>query len=381
MQQLAEKDGRTRQQVRVEIDRVGGRSRPTTRRRCGPSVSSRLRSPSNGSSRAGSATAWRSTACFAAKVDTNRELFCLPAGPAPRDARSRAALFTSKISVVDARRCRARRTSQHSRKGILIAGARPGSCSGRAGLPVRILDMNIKDTKEVESSCASPPSAWCRRAMRSRDGARAGTRAADGAPFALLAHSGDASVFSRPSATCARACSLDARPSAEDDPVTSPHPEDGKTSLVDEPGHHARPAGIGRDYRHHGTCATNLHNSSRSEGAPACRPTSRGRPSSRNVIVATAIRISRSPAGRLPVNPSELVAPPGSRQALETLGQRFRLHRHRHGPLFGVSDGNDPGWTGGRRGPGSSDRGARVVTAAQRAIREPHVGAWPAARP
>ena len=123
--------------------------------------------------------------------------------------------------------------------------------------------------------------------------------------------------------------------------VTSPHPEDGKTSLVTNLAITLAQLGSGEILVIDGDMRRpNLHNILKIPKAPGLSTYLTGQAQLEDVIVATAIpNLSVIPAGRLPVNPSELVASARFKQALETLGQRFAYIVIDTGPLFGVSDG------------------------------------------
>ena len=342
MQQLAEKMAETRQQVRVEIDRVVAalqtdyQTAVRTERELEVAVTHQRKLAR------GLSDSMAEYSLLRREVDTNRELFASLLGRL-RETQISAALFTSNISVVDRAEVPSAPYKPNKSQNILIACA-AGLLLGIAlAFLFEYLDMNIKDTKEVESVLRVPalglvPS---RHAVYGRRARRA-LAAADGAPFALLAHSEMASVFSE----AFRNLRTSLLYSTPDHPpktilVTSPHPEDGKTSLVTNLAITLAQLGSGEILVIDGDMRRpNLHNILKIPKAPGLSTYLTGQANLEDVIVATAIpNLSVIPAGRLPVNPSELVASARFKQALETLGQRFAYIVIDTGPLFGVSDG------------------------------------------
>jgi len=342
MQQLAEKMAETRQQVRVEIDRVVAALQTDYQTAARTERELELALTHQRKLARGLSDSMAEYSLLRREVDTNRELFASLLGRL-RETQISAALFTSNISVVDRAEVPSAPYKPNKSQSILIACA-AGLLLGIAlAFLFEYLDMNIKDTKEVESVLRVPalglvPS---RHALQGRR-ARRGLAAADGAPFALLAHSEMASVFSE----AFRNLRTSLLYSTPDHPpktilVTSPHPEDGKTSLVTNLAITLAQLGSGEILVIDGDMRRpNLHNILKIPKAPGLSTYLTGQANLEDVIVATAIpNLSVIPAGRLPVNPSELVASARFKQALETLGQRFAYIVIDTGPLFGVSDG------------------------------------------
>jgi len=342
MQQLAEKMAETRQQVRVEIDRVVAALQTDYQTAVRTERELEVALTQQRKLARGLSDSMAEYSLLRREVDTNRELFASLLGRL-RETQISAALFTSNISVVDRAEVPSAPYKPNKSQSILIACA-AGLLLGIAlAFLFEYLDMNIKDTKEVESVLRVPalglvPS---RHALQGRRARRA-LAAADGAPFALLAHSEMASVFSE----AFRNLRTSLLYSTPDHPpktilVTSPHPEDGKTSLVTNLAITLAQLGSGEILVIDGDMRRpNLHNILKIPKAPGLSTYLTGQAQLEDVIVATAIpNLSVIPAGRLPVNPSELVASARFKQALETLGQRFAYIVIDTGPLFGVSDG------------------------------------------
>ena len=342
MQQLAEKMAETRQQVRVEIDRVVAALQTDYQTAVRTERELEVALTQQRKLARGLSDSMAEYSLLRREVDTNRELFASLLGRL-RETQISAALFTSNISVVDRAEVPNAPFKPNKSQNILIACA-AGLLLGTAlAFLFEYLDMNIKDTKEVESVLRVPalglvPS---RHALQGRRARRA-LAAADGGPFALLAHSEMASVFSE----AFRNLRTSLLYSTPDHPpktilVTSPHPEDGKTSLVTNLAITLAQLGSGEILVIDGDMRRpNLHNILKIPKAPGLSTYLTGQANLEDVIVATAIpNLSVIPAGRLPVNPSELVASARFKQALETLGQRFAYIVIDTGPLFGVSDG------------------------------------------
>src|SRR5436190_2837715 len=276
------------------------------------------------------------------EVDTSRELYASLLGRL-RETQSSAARFTSNISVVDRAEVPSTPYKPNKAQNLLLACL--VGLVGGVGLAFlfEYLDTNIKDTKEVESVLRVPalglvPSRHLGQGRRARRALAAG----DSAPFALLAHSQMGSVFSE----AFRNLRTSLLYSTPDHPpktilVTSPHPEDGKTSLVTNLAITLAQLGSGEilvidaDMRR-----PNLHEILELPKAPGLSTYLTGQAELADVVVASAIpNLSVIPAGLVPLNPSELLASARFKQALDTLGQRFAYIIVDTGPLFGVSDG------------------------------------------
>ena len=342
MQQLAEKMAEIRQQVRTEIDRVVAALQTDYQAAVRTERELEVALTQQRKLARGLSDSMAEYSLLRREVDTNRELFASLLGRL-RETQISAALFTSNISVVDRAEVPSAPYKPNKSHNILIACAAGLLLGVALAFLFEYLDMNIKDTKEVESLLRVPalglvPSRHAPQGRR----ARRALAAADGAPFALLAHSEMASVFSE----AFRNLRTSLLYSTPDHPprtilVTSPHPEDGKTSLVTNLAITLAQLGAGEILVIDGDMRRpNLHNILKIPKAPGLSTYLTGQAELADVIAATAIpNLSVIPAGRLPVNPSELVASARFKQALETLGQRFAYIVIDTGPLFGVSDG------------------------------------------
>src|SRR5437762_3205151 len=254
------------------------------------------------------------------EVDTNRDLFTSLLNRL-RETQVSAALLTSNISVVDAAEIPVK--PSRPRKGLNLLIACVAGLAGGVGLAFlfEYLDTNIKDTKEIESLLRVPalglvPSRHLGQGRRARRALAAG----DSAPFALLAHSQMGSVFSE----AFRNLRTSLLYSTPDHPpktilVTSPHPEDGKTSLVTNLAITLAQLGSGEilvidaDMRR-----PNLHEILELPKAPGLSTYLTGQAELADVVVASAIpNLSVIPAGLVPLNPSELLA-----------SARFRSEEH-----------------------------------------------------
>ena len=167
------------------------------------------------------------------------------------------------------------------------------------------LDTNIKDTKEVESVLRVPalgvvPSrAAFERMMARRKALEAGPAST---PFALVSHSELPSVF-------AEAFTL---------------AQLGGSPVVLVDADMRRPM---------------VHRVLNIDQTPGLSTYLTGQADLDQVIVPSGIpNLFVIPAGRIPVNPAELLASARLREALEALGQRFAYVVFDTGPMFGVSD-------------------------------------------
>ncbi len=342
MQQLAEKITETRQQVRVESERVVAALHTDYQAALRTERELEVALTQQRQLARGLSDNMAEYSLLRREVDTNRELFASLLGRL-RETQISAALFTSNISVVDRAEIPSAPYKPNRAHSILIACV-AGLLGGVAlAFLFEYLDTNIKDAKEVESVLRVPalglvPS---RRALAGRR-ARRMLGATDGAPFALLAHSEIASVFSE----AFRNLRTSLLYSTPDHPpktilVTSPNPEDGKTSLVTNLAITLAQLGSGEILVIDGDMRRpNLHDILAVPKAPGLSTYLTGQAELADVVVPSRIpNLSVIPAGRVPVNPSELLASARFKQALETLGQRFAYIIIDTGPLFGVSDG------------------------------------------
>jgi capsular exopolysaccharide synthesis family protein len=341
MQQLGEKIAEIRQQVRVETERVVAglntdyQAAVRTERELEVALTQQRRLAR------GLSDSMAEYSLLRREVDTNRELFASLLGRL-RETQISAALFTSNISVVDRAEVPTVPYKPNKGQNILIACV-AGLLGGVAlAFTFEYLDTNLKDTQEVESVLRVPALGLvpARHALQGRRTLRS-LPAVDGSPFALLAHAEVASVYSE----AFRNLRTSLLYSTPDHPpktivVTSPYPEDGKTSLVTNLAITLAQLGSGEILIVDGDMRRpNLHNILGVRKAPGLSTYLTGQADLVDVISPTTIpNLSVIPAGRLPVNPSELVASARFKQALESLGDRFAHIIVDTGPLFGVSD-------------------------------------------
>jgi len=342
MQQLAEKIAETRHQLRVEIDRAVAALQADYQAAVRTEREIEVALTQQRKLARGLSDSMAEYSLLRREVDTSRELYASLLGRL-RETQISAALFTSNISVVDRAEVPSTPYKPNKAQNLLLACL--VGLVGGVGLAFlfEYLDTNIKDTKEVESVLRVPalglvPSRHLGQGRRARRALAAG----DSAPFALLAHSQMGSVFSE----AFRNLRTSLLYSTPDHPpktilVTSPHPEDGKTSLVTNLAITLAQLGSGEilvidaDMRR-----PNLHEILELPKAPGLSTYLTGQAELADVVVASAIpNLSVIPAGLVPLNPSELLASARFKQALDTLGQRFAYIIVDTGPLFGVSDG------------------------------------------
>ena len=278
------------------------------------------------------------------EVDTSRDLYSSLLGRL-RETQVSAALLTSNISVVDPAEIPA--GPSRPRKGLNLLIACVAGLAGGIGLAFlfEYLDTNIKDTKEVESVLRVPalgvvPSrAAFERMLARRKALEAGPGAST--PFALVSHSELPSVFAEAFRNL-RTSILYSTPERPPKTLmmTSLQPEDGKTSLVTNLAITLSQLGgspvllVDADMRR-----PMVHRVLNLEQTPGLSTYLTGQADLDQVIVPSGIpNLFVIPAGRIPVNPAELLASARLREAIETLGQRFAYIVFDTGPMFGVSD-------------------------------------------
>jgi polysaccharide biosynthesis transport protein len=278
------------------------------------------------------------------EVDTNRDLYGSLLSRL-RETQISAALLTSNISVVDAAEIPA--SPSRPRKGLNLAIACLAGLAGGIGLAFlfEYLDTNIKDTKEVESLLRVPalgvvPSrAAFERMLARRKTLEAGSTSPT--PFALVAHSELPSVFAEAFRNL-RTSILYSTPERPPKTLmmTSLQPEDGKTSLVTNLAITLAQLGgspvvlVDADMRR-----PMVHRVLNVESTPGLSTYLTGQADLDQVIVPSGIpNLFVIPAGRIPVNPAELLASARLREGIEALSQRFAYVVFDTGPLFGVSD-------------------------------------------
>ena len=277
------------------------------------------------------------------EVDTSRDLYASLLGRL-RETQVSAALLTSNISVVDAAEIPIGPSRPRKSLNLLIACL--AGLGGGIGLAFlfEYLDTNIKDTKEVESVLRVPalgvvPSrAAFERMMARRKALEAGPAST---PFALVSHSELPSVFAEAFRNL-RTSILYSTPERPPKTLmmTSLQPEDGKTSLVTNLAITLAQLGgspvvlVDADMRR-----PMVHRVLNIDQTPGLSTYLTGQADLDQVIVPSGIpNLFVIPAGRIPVNPAELLASARLREALEALGQRFSYVVFDTGPMFGVSD-------------------------------------------
>src|SRR5437667_4946739 len=278
------------------------------------------------------------------EVDTNRDLYASLLGRL-RETQISAALLTSNISVVDPAEIPA--GPSRPRKGLNLLIACVAGLAGGIGLAFlfEYLDTNIKDTKEVESVLRVPalgvvPSrAAFERMLARRKALEAGPGAST--PFALVYHSELPSVFAEAFRNL-RTSILYSTPERPPKTLmmTSLQPEDGKTSLVTNLAITLSQLGgspvllVDADMRR-----PMVHRVLNLEQTPGLSTYLTGQADLEQVIVPSGIpNLFVIPAGRIPVNPAELLASSRLREMIEALGQPFAYLLLDTGPIFGVSD-------------------------------------------
>jgi succinoglycan biosynthesis transport protein ExoP len=342
MQQISQKIGETRRQLRGEVDRAvqavqsDYQAAVRNEREMESALTAQRMQARDMTNRMAQYSLLRR------EVDTNRELYSALLGRL-RETQVSAALFTSNISVVD--RAEISTIPSRPRKQFNLLLASVLGLAGGVGLAFlfEYLDTNIKDAREVESLLRVPilglvPSWNALSGRRRRE--LSGTKASD-KPFALVAHTEMASI----SAEAFRGLRTNLLYSTPEHPpktimATSLSPEDGKTSLVTNLAITLAQLGSGpvllidADMRR-----PDLHEVLEIEQAPGLSTYLTGQVELDAAIKPTAVpNLFAIPAGRNPINPAELLASTRIRQMIETLGQRYAHIIFDTGPLFGVSD-------------------------------------------
>jgi capsular exopolysaccharide synthesis family protein len=344
MQQLGQKIGETRRQLRAEVDRAlqAVRADYETAARNERELESALAQQRMQARDLSNRMAQYNL--LRREVDTNRDLYTALLGRL-RETQVSAALFTSNISVVD--RAEVSTIPSRPRKQFNLLLASVLGLAGGIGLAFlfEYLDTNLKDAREVESILRVPIlglvpswSALTGRRSRRRELPRAGTSEK---PFALVAHTEMASTH----AESFRGLRTNLLYSTPEHPpktlmVTSLSPEDGKTSLVTNLAITLAQLGSGpvllvdADMRR-----PDLHEVLEISQAPGLSTYLTGQAQLDEVIKPTSVsNLFAIPSGRNPINPAELLASTRLRQAIDTLGQRYAHIVLDTGPLFGASD-------------------------------------------
>ena len=279
-------------------------------------------------------------------VDTSRELYTALLTRL-KETQISSALLTSNIAIVD--RAEVPLSPSKPRRGLTLLIATVIGLFGGIGLAFffEYLDTNIKDAREVEAILGVPTiglvpaqgSIGGRRARRRRQLAEAN---GDGdAPFALVAHTETESVLSE----AFRNLRTSLLYSSPDHPpktfmITSLQPEDGKTSLATNLAIALGQLGSGEVLLIDGDMRRpNLHELLEVPQAPGLSTFLTGQAELPAVLKPTKIpNLYVIPAGRIPLNPAELLASARLAQALELLRERFAHVVFDAPPLIGVSD-------------------------------------------
>jgi capsular exopolysaccharide synthesis family protein len=279
-------------------------------------------------------------------IDTSRELYTALLTRL-KETQISSALLVSNISVVD--RAEMPLDPARPRKGLNLLLATLVGLVGGVGLAFffEYLDTNIKDPKEVETVLRVPtiglvPSRHAVEASRRARRRRLGNGNGDhGGPFALVAHAEMESLLSE-SFRNLRTSLLYSSP---DHPprtlmVTSLQPEDGKTSLATNLAITLAQLGHGEVLLVDGDMRRpNLHDIMDVTQAPGFSTFLTGQAELPAVMKASRVpNLYVIPAGRVPVNPAELLASARLRQALDVLGERFAHVVFDAPPLLGLSD-------------------------------------------
>ena len=262
-----------------------------------------------------------------------------------RETQISAALLTSHISIVDPAEVPGQPSKP--RKGLNLLLASMVGLMGGVGLAffLEYLDTNIKDAREVETALRVPtlglvPSQEALAGRRPRRLRRA-VDEADPVPLALASHADVGSVM----VEAFRNLRTSLLYSAPDHPpktilVTSLQSEDGKTSLSSNLAITLAQLGAGEillvdgDMRH-----PNLHEIFTVPQAPGLSTFLTGQAELPEILKPTAIQnLYVVPAGRVPLNPAELMASRRIGQAIEVLSQRFAHIVFDTPPLLDVSD-------------------------------------------
>jgi capsular exopolysaccharide synthesis family protein len=278
-------------------------------------------------------------------VDTNRELYTALLTRL-KETQVSSSLVTSNISIVD--RAEVPLTPSRPPKALhLLLGSVIGLFGG-VGLAFlfEYLDTSIKDAKQVEKVLRVPtigvvPSQQSLDGWRARQRRRLAEDNGDSGPFALVAYaemeSGLAEVF--------RNLRTSLLYSAPDHPpktlmVTSLHPGDGKTSLATNLSITLSQLGAGEILLVDGDMRRpTLHDLLEVPQAPGLSTFLTGQAELPAVLKRTKIpNLYVIPAGRIPLNPAELMASARLRQMLDVLGERFNHIVFDAPPLIGVSD-------------------------------------------
>jgi polysaccharide biosynthesis transport protein len=278
------------------------------------------------------------------EVDTSSEFYSSLLNRL-REIQISAALLTSNISIVDPAEVPGQPSKPQKSLNLLLASL--VGLVGGVGLAffLEYLDTNIKDAREVEAALHVPtlglvPSQGALGGRRARRLRRV-IEEAEPVPLALASHADVGSVM----AEAFRNLRTSLLYSAPDHPpktflVTSLQPEDGKTSLAMNLAITLAQLGSGEILLVDGDMRRpNVHELLTLPQAPGFSTFLTGQAELPEVLTPTTIpNLYAIPAGRVPLNPAELMASRRLGQTLEALSQRFAHIIFDTPPLFGVSD-------------------------------------------
>lgn len=277
-------------------------------------------------------------------ADTSRELYTALLTRL-KETQISSALLTSNLSIVD--RAQVPLGPAKPRRALNLVIATLIGLAGGVGLAFlfHYLDTSIRSAREVETLLRVPVLGLV-PAQGSLEGRRARRRreladSTEASPFALIAHRDLSSVV----AESFRSLRTSLLYSAPDQPpkalmVTSLQSEDGKTSLASNLAIALAQLGAGEVLLVDGDLRRpNLHELLEVEQAPGLSTFLTGQVELTQVVVSTKIpNLYIIPAGRVPLNPAELMASRRLGLALDVLRERFAHIIFDAPPLFGVSD-------------------------------------------
>ncbi len=277
-------------------------------------------------------------------VDTSRELYTALMTRL-KETQISAALLMSNVSIVD--RAQIPMSPAKPRKGLNLMVATLIGLLGGVGLAFLFdyLDTSIRSAREVESLLRVPtlglvPSQRTLEGRRARR-LRERSESPEPTPFALVAHRDLSSVL----AESFRNLRTSLLYSAPDHPpktlmVTSLQSEDGKTSLASNLAIALAQLGAGEVLIVDGDMRRpNLHDLFEVDQAPGLSTFLTGQAELTQIVLPTPIQnLYVIPAGRVPLNPAELMASRRLGLALDVLRERFTHIVFDTPPLFGVSD-------------------------------------------
>ncbi len=278
------------------------------------------------------------------EVDTSRDLYTALLTRL-KETQIASSLVTSNISIVDRAEVPAEPARPKRTLTILLVAIMGALGGVGAAFVFHYLDTNIKDAREVEHLLHVPtlalvPSRYALESRRERR-RRLSDTIGDDSPMGIVAHGQPDSAL----AETFRNLRTSLLYSAPEHPprtlmVTSLHPEDGKTSVATNLAITLAQLGKGEILLIDGDMRRPaLHGILGIEQAPGLSTFLTGQAELPAVIVPTAVpNLYLLPAGRVPLNPGELLASVRLGQALEALMGRFTHIVFDAPPLISVSD-------------------------------------------